>query len=121
MPLDRIKSIEEFDEEFVESTTDWEEYFYDVVGVTVPETGKLLTVELLFDENQAPYVNTKPIHPSQKVKLLEDGKLEVRIKVIPNYELESLLLSFGEKVKIVSPASLIERIAERLKAATEQY
>ena len=121
MPLDRIKSIEEFDEEFVESTTDWEEYFYDVIGATVPESGELELIELLFDENQAPYVNTKPIHPSQKVKLLDDGRLEVRIKVILNYELESLLLSFGEKVQIISPTSLIERIAERLKAATEQY
>ena len=67
------------DEEYIESIADWEDYFFDVIGVTLPEAGKLVAVELLFDENQAPYVNTKPIHPSQKVKLLDNGKLEVRI------------------------------------------
>ncbi|MDC0339015.1 WYL domain-containing protein [Flavobacteriales bacterium] len=121
MPLDRIESIEELDEEYVEDKTDWEDYFYDVIGVTVIEDSVADEVELIFSKEQAPYVMTKPFHPSQKVKLLDDGRLEVRIKVILNYELESLLLSFGEKVQIISPTSLIERIAERLKAATEQY
>ena len=38
-----------------------------------------------------------------------------------NYELEQQLLSFGEKVKVLEPAELRERIKERLAEAMRNY
>lgn len=66
------------------------------------------------------YVITKPIHPSQKNKNDPTG-LEVKIKVIPNFELERLILSFGEQVKVISPQDFKERISQRLKSAGRLY
>ena len=43
------------------------------------------------------------------------------IKVIPNYELESLILSFGEKIKILSPDSLQKRVKNRLLDKVKNY
>lgn len=120
MPLDRIATISEVDGVYMEDETDWEDFFADFIGVT--KTDELLTeVKLLFTKTQAPYIITKPIHETQKTNLLEDGSLEVRIKVIPNYELEMMLLGFGEKVKIVAPNSLVEAIKNRLSSAFKQY
>ena len=75
---------------------------------------------LMFNKEVAPYVLTKPIHPTQRHKQAPNG-LEIRIKVIPNFELERLILSFGEQVQVVSPHDFKEGIAHRIKSAGEIY
>lgn len=67
-----------------------------------------------------PYIMTKPLHPSQKTKEMESN-LEVRINVIPNFELEKLILSFGEQVKVIYPETLKTKIKQRLTTAKENY
>jgi predicted DNA-binding transcriptional regulator YafY len=42
-------------------------------------------------------------------------------KVIPNYELESLLLSFGENVKVLRPEWLAGKLAERIEKMKGVY
>ena len=121
LALDRIENIEEISEIYINSNIDWEEHFYDIIGVTTPNANKIETIELIFSKEQADYINTKPLHPSQRAKFLETGELRVKLKLIPNYELEMTLLSFGEKVKIISPASLKSRIYERLLKAIKHY
>lgn len=71
-------------------------------------------VVLEFSDKSAPYVQTKPLHPTQKTEET-DGRLIVKIEVIPNYELESLILSFGENVKVLGPEKLRVKMAERIK------
>ena len=74
------------------------------------------------DSGEAPYILSKPIHKSQSVvEEHEDGSVIVSIKVIPNYELEQLLLSFGERIKILSPDSLRNNILARIKKNIENY
>ena len=51
----------------------------------------------------------------------KDGKLQVKIKVIPNYELEMMLLSFGEKVNIKRPEYLKDQILNRIRKAVKNY
>ena len=120
LALDRIESLSETTQKYKKSETDWEEYFFDLVGVTRPERGNLQEIVLKFSPEVAPYVITKPIHPSQKHKNDPTG-LEVKIKVIPNFELERLILSFGEQVKVISPQDFKERISQRLKSAGRLY
>lgn len=120
LALDRIESLSETSLEYKPSKTDWEEYFYDLVGVTRPEGVDLQEIVLKFTPEVAPYVITKPIHPSQKHKSDSKG-LEVNIKVIPNFELERLILSFGEQVQVISPKKLKDRITQRLKSTILCY
>ncbi len=120
LALDRIESLSETSFKYKLSKTDWEEYFYDLVGVTRPEGVELQEIVLKFTPEVAPYIITKPLHPSQKHKNDPIG-LEVRIKVIPNFELERLVLSFGEQVKVISPQDFKERISQRLNSAARLY
>lgn len=120
LALDRIESLSETAQKYSPSETDWEDYFFDLVGVTLPVGVSLQEVVLKFSPEVAPYVITKPIHPSQKHKNDPTG-LEVKIKVIPNFELERLILSFGEQVKVISPQDFKERISQRLKSAGRLY
>lgn len=120
LALDRIESLSETNQKYKQLAIDWEEYFFDLVGVTRPEGVVLQEIVLKFTPEVAPYIITKPLHPSQKHKNDPTG-LEVKIKVIPNFELERLILSFGEQVKVIFPQDFKERISERLNLAGRLY
>lgn len=122
LALDRINGeIEKVNNKYREDTTDWEDFFEEMIGVSKNENDKPEEVKLLFSKEQAPYIQTKPLHWSQKSKLLEDDTLEVRIQVVINYELETRILSFGEKVKVIEPAILVTNILNRIKKQFENY
>ena len=122
LALDRILEIQEEKIPWRPNEKyDFNEYFEDIIGVTLPEGGVLERVVLEFNKEAAPYVLSKPIHGSQKSTCLENGRAIITIEVIPNYELESLILSFGERVKILQPEGLQRQITGRIRAMHEQY
>jgi predicted DNA-binding transcriptional regulator YafY len=114
LALDRIISFENLKIKYVENKSiNFNEYFEDIIGVTMPEKGKLIKIELLFNNEEAPYILTKPIHGSQKKIQHNEMGLLISIEVIPNIELEKLLLSFGENMTVVKPASVKAKISKR--------
>ena len=120
LPLDRIVQIEPVRKPYIPNTTfDFEEYFDDVVGVSVPKGGAVEEILLQFCASRFPYVQTKPIHPTQSVVDKDNGI--VRLKVIPNLELESVILSFGNQVEVLEPSSLRDRIALQVGALYKKY
>lgn len=122
IPLDRISSVQEVDLPYQENLTDWGQYFSDIVGVTVPETESIQDVVLRFNKERAPYVVTKPIHDSQKQPVYnEDGTVDIKIKVIPNKELISKILSFGGSVEVLEPAELRNKIILSINELARKY
>lgn len=122
LALDRINgNIEASKEKYRNDETDWQDFFEDIIGVSKDPKKETGEVKLLFSKEQAPYIQTKPLHWSQKSKILDDGTLEVRIKVIINYELETRILSFGEKVKVIEPVDLVNRILDRINQQIKNY
>lgn len=122
LALDRINDeIEKINNKYKEDTTDWEEFFDDIIGVSKNIDNKIEEIKLVFNKEQAPYIETKPLHWSQKSKYLDDGSLEIRIQVMLNYELEMRILSFGEKVKVIEPQVLVSKIKDRIKEQLNNY
>ncbi|EMS33856.1 hypothetical protein C943_04175 [Mariniradius saccharolyticus AK6] len=122
LALDRILEISESKSKYVPNKAiDWEEYFEEIIGVTKPENQKLEMIVLRFYGVTGKYVASKPLHGTQKHKWLDAQTLEVRIEVIPNIELERLLLSYGENIEVISPSELRDRIAIRHKDAAKRY
>jgi predicted DNA-binding transcriptional regulator YafY len=120
--LDRIIGFETITLKFIKNKTiDFNEYFEDIIGVTMPDKAKSTKIELLFSKEEAPYVLTKPIHGSQKKKKQDENGLLVTIEVFPNIELEKLILSFGDNIKVVSPKSFQNKIEGRIKKALVLY
>ena len=120
LALDRITNIIEIQDVYVEDFSDWDYFFSEIIGVSKPFDQNEEEIHLLFSKRQAPYIITKPIHETQKHYELEDGLL-VKIKVIPNFELEQLILSFGEGVKVLLPVHLKEKISDRIELSLSQY
>ena len=122
LALDRINgTVENTINKYIEDQTDWNDFFDDMIGVSKFIGKEVEEVKLVFHKEQAPYIETKPLHWSQKSKYLDDGSLEIRINVMLNYELEMRILSFGEKVKVIEPAILVTTILNRLKKQFENY
>ena len=120
--LDRIEDISKSDTKYIENTMfDFQEYFEDIIGVSINEDNTLEKVRLWFNKEQLQYVKTKPLHGSQRV--IEDNELggTIEIEVMPNFELEQLLLSFGERVKVLEPKGLVEKIKSRIAANLRNY
>lgn len=121
--LDRIHDVKPLpDVPFrLSSAFDPHEYFSDIVGVTRNVGDAPVDVLFRADLYQAPYIQTKPIHPSQQiVEKLKDGVI-FRITVIPNFELERELMGFGEGLKVLAPANLQRRIRRKVKLMYETY
>ena len=120
LALDRITNIIEIQDVYIEDFTDWDYFFSEIIGVSKPYQTDEVEIQLLFSPKQSPYIKTKPIHETQKYYEHESGLL-VKIKVIPNFELEQLILSFGDGVKVVSPIHLKAKILSRIQNSLNQY
>ena len=122
LALDRMVAVDyDFSTPYKEHDFDADSFYKDVVGVTVSRV-RPSVVKLWIDKHNAPYVLTKPIHHSQRlVKEYEDGSIEITFLVKPNFELERLLLGFGDSIEVLKPEKLRNRIAEKLRYAAQQY
>lgn len=122
LSLDRILNIEHNNQiQFIDNDlVDFEEYFEDIIGVSI-ENESVQTVVLKVEKSLLPYIQTKPLHESQIIKPFDESFGLVVIKVIPNYELESLILSFGERVEVLEPEEVRGKIVGRIKKLNEVY
>jgi predicted DNA-binding transcriptional regulator YafY len=123
LALDRIVKIDfDFNLPYLEEDFDPENFYNDVVGVTVNQGLNAKIIELCIDAENAPYVMTKPFHHSQKLeKENEDGSVIITLKLKINYEIERLLLGFGEGIEIIRPEGLRKRIKDKLQKALGKY
>lgn len=122
LAIDRIIDITDSQGKFIPNTDiDWLEYFEDIIGVTLPKEAQTQEVILHFYGIIGKYVENKPIHGSQKSQWLDITTLEVKLCLIINYELERLILSYGEQVKVISPSILQQTIYSKLKKAFHFY
>ena len=65
---------------------------------------------------------TKPFHTSQKViEQLPDGSILIQLYIHINYELERLILGFGESIEVIKPRILRSSIRRKLQKALEGY
>ena len=122
LAIDRIIAIKETKTAYIENTEiDWSEYFDDMIGVTKPELSTPEKIVLHFYGITGKYMETKPLHGSQKTKWLDKNTLELSLNVVINYELERLILSYADTVRVVEPERLREKILERLERGCDGY
>lgn len=122
-PLDRIKGLRKISAVFVENNKiDFENYFDKIIGVSSNKNGKSTLIVLRVNSEQLPYMLTKPLHHTQKVREhLQNGSAIVSINVIPNFELIQKILSFGERITVLEPETLREKIKHIVENNLKNY
>jgi predicted DNA-binding transcriptional regulator YafY len=122
LAIDRIISIKEKKGKYHKnSKIDWQEYFEDIIGVTKPNGAQPENIVLHFTGRTGKYMVSKPLHGSQKARWIDGNKLEITLKVIINYELERLLLSYADSVVVIKPSRLVISLKNRLAEGLSQY
>lgn len=124
LALDRIHHIEIAEKEkFVENNLfDPETFFDDLVGVTKNVGMKAAIVRFWVNKENAPYVQTKPFHKSQKlIETQENGSMIFELEVVINQELQREFFGYVDTIKILSPQSLVDFIGWKFRLAKENY
>lgn len=123
LALDRIVALDfDFITPHSEEDFDAEGFYKNVVGVTVNTGIQPRRIELWIDRTNAPYVITKPLHSSQRlITTNDDGSIVINLFLIENYELERLLLGFGNGLQVIKPQGLRNRIKAILEKSLANY
>lgn len=122
--LDRILSVEIDSGHPFKKCTDFDpvHFFDDTIGVTRLIGDRPRRVVIKIDRQQAPYVESKPFHKSQKVEQrFRDGSIQLSLKVVINNELERLILGYGGHAEVIAPPEFRQRIAESIRRAAARY
>jgi len=123
LALDRIIDISlDISKPYIEEEFDPDRYYQNTIGVTVLREEEIINIELRVDKSNAPYIMTKPFHPSQEmIGEYPDGAILIKLRVHHNYELERLILGFGESITVLKPERLKERIKQKMELAYSNY
>ncbi len=120
--LDRIQSITPSLQSYYEAETfDSKTYLDDILGVSFNINHPLEQVLIKAYGKQRLYIETKPIHHTQTTIEMTDTHAVFCLQLIPNYELESRILGYGETVEILSPEYLRVKIQRRLETSLDRY
>ena len=134
LPLDRIMSFDEVEDmEYKDCPLDLDERFDDIVGISYYEDRKLEKILYAVTKATANYIRTKPMHSSQ-IELTSARQEELHaeypalseyvfftIECIPNFELHSLLYSYGQKLVVLSPDSIRADMQEEAQKQADIY
>lgn len=123
LALDRIVSVEPLDIPFKENQEfDSEHFFDDVVGVSKNLHNTPRTIKFWTSEEQSKYIMTKPLHHSQKlIKQNKDGSCIFKISVVINFELYSVLMSYGPGVRVIYPRQAVSYMRDKTQEMANLY
>ena len=100
---------------------DFNTYFDNVVGVTVPYEGEsnLEVFQLKFSPKRFKYVTSKPIHKSQEIISEED--CIISLQLYHTLELEQQIFSFGPDVEVLSHTWFREAFSKKIAECMKKY
>jgi len=73
-----------------------------------------------FDELASDYIREKRWHPSQRLVELEDGGVELRLRLSSLAEIQRWILSWGGRAVAVAPRELAESVTNAARAIVER-
>jgi predicted DNA-binding transcriptional regulator YafY len=120
--LDRIVDFKELRMKFRKNQDiDFDEFFDDVVGVTIKTDAPIEKVHIKISKDIWPYIESKPLHGSQKIKSKTDTEVIIELKVQINHELMALLFSYMDSIEVTEPKDLRKRFERITLSLLKKY
>ena len=120
--LDRIIDLEITKKKFnYPPAYDLDEFYKNSFGIISPTGINPDKVILSFDAEQGKYVKSFPLHASQTVIIDNKDELRLSLDVHLTHDLNMEILSYGNRVEVITPAKLREQIREVHLKALNQY
>jgi predicted DNA-binding transcriptional regulator YafY len=122
LALDRIIEFEESKMKFRKNVkVNFDEYFDDVIGVTVKREASVEKLLIKLSKEIWPYIESKPLHGSQKIKSRSEKEVLIELAVQINHELLALLFSYMDAIEVIEPESLKERFKSLSETVYKKY
>lgn len=122
LALDRIVNVASYQIDFIPNKlVNFEDFFEDMIGVTSPKDVVAEKVILKINASIWPYIKTKPLHGSQKVKEVTIDFTMIELNLIINYELVSLLFSYADNITVIQPKELVDQIKTKANNLINNY
>jgi proteasome accessory factor B len=119
LAVDRIVAIQIMEFEFtLDPGFDVAQYRQEAFGV-VWEKPKNVTVR--FNADQAPYVRERVWHPTQRIRELRDGRVELTFRAGGTFEITRWVLGWGSAAEVIKPRHLRHHVQKMLAAALANY
>ncbi|WGQ15447.1 helix-turn-helix transcriptional regulator [Sphingobacterium faecium] len=122
LPLDRITKFIALDNiEYIPNTDSPDNYFEDLIGVSKPINVQSQFIQIKINQTLWPYIESKPLHPSQKVINKTAEHTTIQLEVIPNYEFYAQIMGFGQAVEVLEPAAIRTTVKNMLEESLSNY
>jgi proteasome accessory factor B len=119
LAVDRIHSLALTEETFaVDTAFDSKRLEAEAFGVVWENP---MTVVVRFSAGQAPYIREREWHPTQRLRDLRGGRLELTFRAGGMFEIMRWVLGWGDTAEVVRPAALRREVASLLKTAAAIY
>lgn len=126
LPLDRfVGDIKPCKDRYRECAVNLEERYEEIIGISYYEENPIDEIVFAVRTQDAPFIETKPIHETQRVcldmKYYVDGYKTFCIECRYNYELLSTFSSFGDEIIVLAPNHFRKKIIEPVQSQLEGY
>ena len=120
--LDRIIEFEESRIKYRKNDeVNFDEYFDDVIGVTVRRDAPVEKILIKISKGIWPYIESKPLHGSQKIKGKTEEDILIELVVQINHELMAMLFSYMDAIEVIEPESLRESFKRLSETVYKKY
>ena len=120
--LDRIIDIKVLDKalEFPDGF-DAADFFSDYFGIIIGHNVKPSIVEIKASAEQAKYLESLPLHPSQTAIEVKPEYTVFRYCLVPTFDLKQEILSRGATIEVISPEWFRKEIVDELHKTLQKY
>ena len=120
--LDRIQKLDLTDQPYTpENLKDIKTRLNEVVGVNIDDDYDCETVVVRVYGKQRVYIDSLPLHSSQRVKETDKDFTDYELTVRPEYGFQRTILSLGSDAEILSPQWLREEIKWLAEEILKRY
>jgi predicted DNA-binding transcriptional regulator YafY len=116
LAVERIGELQMTDETFApDPAIDVKRYEAEAFGVSWERPMKVV---VRFSADQAPFVREREWHPTQELRELADGRLELRFRAGGVIEISRWVLSWADAAEVIAPQRLRRIVATALRKAS---
>ena len=121
-PFDRIDSVSyEKESSYMSANCNIDRILDSSIGASINWERGLNAIEeviLEFSEQLFPYFITKPLHKHFNI---DEERRTISYNLIPNIELENIIMSYGAGIKVLKPESLKTNVIGRVQETLNLY
>ena len=119
--LDRISDLNISNTSFKRENIDIEKAYKNSFGIISTLDKETQEILLKFDREQANYIKALPLHHSQTVIAENETETIFRVSLVPTYDFQREILSYGKRVQVLAPESFIQELKAEVEIMLKNF